>query len=77
MNNRLLAINIIYAIVDVILGALGICAFGWGSWFFGRWWMLLFTIIPLTLFSTHSVIIDADFKEAQEGGEEDSRPRTD
>lgn len=74
MSNKLLALNIIYAIADVIIGVLAICAFGWGSWHFGRWWILLFTIIPLALFSTHSVIIDADIKAAQEGGEEDARP---
>jgi len=72
MTSKLLALNITYAIVDTIIAALAICAFGWGAWFFGRWWMLLFTIIPLVLFNTHSAIVDADIEATQKGGEDDA-----
>jgi len=72
MTSKLLALNITYAIVDTIIAALAICAFGWGAWFFGRWWMLLFTIIPLALFNTHSAIVDADIEATQKGGEDDA-----
>lgn len=72
MSNRLLAINIVLAIVDTIIAALAICAFGWGSWFFGKWWMLCFCIIPLALFNSHSIIINADIEAAKKGGEADA-----
>lgn len=65
MTNKILALNITYAIVDTIIAALAICAFVWGSWHFERWWMLLFTIIPLALFNGHSVIVSADIQKAK------------
>ena len=72
MSSKLLVINIVFAIVDTIIAALAICAFGWGSWFFGRWWILLFTIIPLALFNGHSIIVNADIEAAQKGGGADA-----
>ena len=73
MSNRLLALNITYAVVDTIIAALAICGFIFGSWRFERWWILLFTIIPLALFNSHSAIVDADIEAAQKGGEADAR----
>lgn len=72
MTNKLLALNITYAIVDTIIAALAICAFGWGAWFFGRWWMLLFTIVPLVLFNSHSVILEMTNGAAKEGSDSNS-----
>ena len=72
MTRKLLALNITYAIVDTIIAALAICAFGWGAWFFGRWWIMLFTILPLMLFNTHSAIIDEDIEAAQKGSDSNS-----
>ena len=72
MTSKLLALNITYAIVDTIIAALAICAFGWGAWFFGRWWIMLFTILPLMLFNTHSAIVDADIEAAQKGSDSNS-----
>ena len=69
MDNKLLTINIIYAITDTIIAALAIVAFAWGAWFFGKWWMLCFCIIPLGLFNSHSAIVNADIEAAQKGGE--------
>lgn len=72
MSSKLLAINIVFAIVDTIIAALAICGFGWGSWFFGRWWILLFTIIPLALFNGHPIIVNADIDAAREGSDNNS-----
>ena len=71
MTGKLLALNITYAVVDTIIAALAICGFGWGSWFFGKWWMLCFSIIPLALFNQHSLIVNADL----ERGEKDESSR--
>lgn len=72
MSKKLLALNIVYAIMDTIIAALAICGFGWGAWYFGKWWILLFTFVPLALFSTHSAIIEADIAEAKKGGDTDA-----
>ena len=74
MSNRLLAINITITVADTIIAALAICAFGWGAWFFGKWWILLFTFIPLALFNGHSIVVNKDIEDAQKaavGGETD------
>lgn len=72
MSSKLLVINIVFAIVDTIIAALAICAFGWGSWYFDKWWMLCFSIIPLVLFNSHSAIVEADIEAAKEGSDSNS-----
>ena len=72
MSNKLLALNITYAVVDTIIAALAIGGFIWGSLHFERWWIMLFTILPLILFNNHSAVIDADIETAQKGGEADA-----
>lgn len=58
MDKRTFALNTVLAIVDTVIAALAIIAFAWGSWNFSKWWMLLFTIVPLALFNTHTLILD-------------------
>ena len=60
MDKRLFALNTILAVVDTMVAALAIIAFAWGSWNFDRWWMLLFTIVPLALFNTHTLVFYAE-----------------
>ena len=69
MSKPLAAINIIWAIGDVIVCSLAILAFAWGAWFFGKWWLLLFVIIPLIAFNAHSLVIDSDIERAKENNE--------
>lgn len=69
MDNKLFALNTILAIVDTLIAALAILAFAWGSRYFERWWILLFTIVPLGLFNAHSLVLDVP---QQEEGENDS-----
>lgn len=57
-----------FAIADTLIAGLSISLFGWGAWFFGRWWILLFTVIPLVSFMSHTVIADI----VEDGGEGDS-----
>lgn len=72
MTSKILALNIVYAIVDTVIAALAICVFGGGAYYFGKWWLLLFNIVPLALYSTHSLIVETDMEAAQKGGENDS-----
>lgn len=68
MDTKMFALNITLAIVDTVVAALAIIAFGWGSWYFGKWWILLLTIIPLALFNTHTLVLDAvEEGESDEG----------
>lgn len=65
MDKRLATINIVFAIVDTLISGMAIAAFGWGAYHFNRWWILLFMMLPLFLFNTHTLVVDADL-----GGDE-------
>ena len=71
MTGKLLALNIIYTFTDVVVATLCILGFAWCAWHFDKWWMMLFTLIPLVLFNSHSTLISMDMEAAEEGGEED------
>lgn len=68
MDKKIFVLDVLITIADTLIAALAILAFAWGSRYFGRWWMLLFAIIPLALFNAHTLILDAP----QEEGENDS-----
>lgn len=69
MSKELKTINTLYAVCDTLIAVLAIAAFGLAAYFFNKWWIVLFTIIPLFLYSSHTLIVDADIKDA-EGGDE-------
>lgn len=76
MDRKLLTLNIFYAIADVIIGLAGIAVFGGGAWFFGKWWLLIFTLLPLILYNNHTLVINEDIQlqdEAQKGGEPNAK----
>ena len=76
MDRKLLTLNIFYAIADVIIGLAGIVVFGAGAWFFGKWWLLIFTLLPLILYNNHTLVINEDIQlqdEAQKGGEPNAK----
>ena len=74
MDDNLLKINRTLAITDTLMCVTSILAFAFAGWFFGRWWVNLFSLIPLLLFSSHTMILDAEFaaqKFGKDAPEED------
>lgn len=71
MSKSLTAINIILVLTDLILSALVVLGFAWAAWYFSKWWLVLFTLIPALAYSHHSIIIDSDIRqnEIDKGGE--------
>lgn len=65
MSRRLTAINIILVITDLILSAMTVAGFAWAAFFFAKWWLILFTLFPLALYSHHSIIIESDIQQNQ------------
>lgn len=63
MDKKIFVLDVLITIADTLIAALAILAFAWGSRYFGRWWMLLFAIIPLALFNAHTLILDAPHEE--------------
>ena len=63
MDKRIFALDVLITIADTLIAALAIVAFAWGSRYFERWWMLLFNIIPLALFNSHTLILDVPQEE--------------
>lgn len=71
MTKRLLVINVVYAVVDTLIFAIGICGFTLCAVHFGKWWLVLFNLLPLSLFSRHSLIIDNDLELASQSEEKE------
>lgn len=63
MDKKIFALDVIITIADTLIAALAILAFAWGSRYFDKWWMLLFTIIPLAMFNSHALVLDAPQEE--------------
>ena len=63
-------INIIKAIADLIVSALGIMGFVYGANVFQRWWILLFAVIPLLMYYSSGIVVLGE--PVEEWGENDS-----
>lgn len=63
MDKRILIINIVITFCDFLICALGMAVFGWAAFFFGKWWISLFGVIPLTLYSSHGLLVDSDIQQ--------------
>ena len=72
MNEKLYKLNRIYAIADTLVSLAVIATFGACAYFFGKWWIGLLNLIPLALFQTHTIIIDADLEAADKGDADES-----
>ena len=70
MDKHMFVINIIKAIADVIISALGIMGFIYGANVFQRWWILLFAVIPLLMYYSSGIVVLGE--PVEEGGENDS-----
>ena len=69
MNSKLFVINICLVVCDLLLAALAVCAFAWAAVYFHKWWLILFTLIPVILYTNHSIILDRDIMQKE--GEQD------
>ena len=65
MDKKIAIINIIYALTDTIVCMVAVGVFAFCAWHFDRWWISLFGILPLLLYSNHSMIINADIRDAK------------
>lgn len=72
MNNKLLALNIVIAVVDTLIAALAIVTLAYAAVHFGKWGIALLCIVPLLFFYSHSLIIEADIDSAEEGGDKEN-----
>ena len=68
MDERLFRLNTTYAIVDTVKCLAFILAFGFAAWEFGRWWVNLFSVLPLLMYSTHTIVIEDDIECMKEQG---------
>lgn len=65
MSNQAKTINILLCIVDTLVCALAIVVFAWCARHFERWWIILFSLVPLMLFNSHVLYMDTE-KEGDE-----------
>ena len=65
MDKKLMVINIIYAVTDTLVCVLAVVVFAYLAIRFGKWWISLFSMLPLLSFSSHSMVLNADIREAR------------
>jgi fatty acid desaturase len=70
LSKEIKTINILYAITDTLVCILAVACFGAAAYLFNKWWIVLFNLVPLFLFFSHTLIIDSQIKEENEDGEE-------
>lgn len=58
MDERLYRLNTTYAVADTLICIVAVLAFTFCAWFFAKWWITLFNVLPLALFNTHMVVVD-------------------
>jgi len=63
-------INIIKAIADLIISALGILGCVYCANVFQRWWILLFAILPLAFYYSSGIVVIGD--PVEDGGDNHS-----
>lgn len=62
MDKKIFALNLVYAIIDLLFAALTVLVITWAAVHFDKLWIMAFLVFPVTLFNTHSVILEDDFR---------------
>lgn len=65
-------LNRILAISDTIVSVIAILTLGACAWYFNKWWIVLFSIIPLLLFYSRPMVMDADYEQVEGGGDKNA-----
>lgn len=69
MKEDINVLNIVFVICDTIVCIVAVVGFAYAAIHFGKWWINLFNLLPLSLYSRHTVVIDHDLTMAQERGD--------
>ena len=72
MNDKMFKLNRLLAVTDTIVSVVAILAFGACAWYFEKWGIVLFAIIPLILFYSHTLVLDADYMPVEKDGDGDA-----
>ena len=65
MNDKLFKINVLITVFDFFLCGMGVAAFAVGAWLFSKWWIALFALIPLGLYSNHGIVVETDIQQSK------------
>ena len=68
IDNKLFWINALLCVFDTVVGLAAIAAFAWAANRFGYWWLLIFALLPMSMYFNHGVIT-----LTKEGEEDDGR----
>ena len=70
MDEKSYRLNTTYAIVDTLVCLATIVCFGLSAYLYGKWWICLFNLFPLIIYSRHTIVIDNDISEQEENHDE-------
>ena len=69
MEDKIYRINILFIICDFLIAGMALVMVAWASFFFNRWWIIAFALVPLTLYMNHGLLLAQDC--TAEGDEKD------
>ena len=70
-EDKIYRINVLFVICDFIIAGLSLVMVSWAAFFFNRWWIILFSVVPLALYMNHGLLIAEDLNA--KGDENNSR----
>ena len=65
MSKRLMILNIVATIGAVIVCLAACAVFFFTAQYANRWWITLFSIVPLVMFNSHGFVLESDIQQSQ------------
>ena len=71
MSDKFFKLNWLLFVLDFLVCTVSVIGFLWGAAYFNHWWISLFDLIPLALYTSHGILCDPETdKEEQKGDEQ-------
>lgn len=71
MDKRLAVLNVVFAVTDTLVCLSSLVVFAYAAVTFSMWWVTLFSLVPVLLYYSHTMIINDELP--LEGSEEDGK----
>ena len=58
-------INIAFAVADAIVCIVSVVAIAYVTASFGKWWIILFSFIPVAMYANHDVVVETNVEKSR------------
>ena len=66
MDKKVFWLNIVNTVVDTLVSLLAIAAFTAMAYYFGKWWITLFGVLPMLMFYDRGILLDTAVQKEEE-----------